>query len=49
MTIKAHKCPKCKQFILEYYCHHCQIDIRDYQEIPDFLKNIFDMKGNKND
>lgn len=37
----VYKCPKCKKYIFTYFCQKCQIDIRDFNEVPDFLKNIF--------
>ena len=34
----AHKCPKCKLFIIGDYCFTCKINIRDN---IDFFKDIF--------
>ena len=34
----AHKCPKCKKFIIGDYCFICKIDVRDYL-------NLFKMMG----
>lgn len=39
----VNKCPKCKKYLIgSYNCPWCKIDIRDYKDIPDFLKNIFE-------
>lgn len=44
------KCPKCLKYLFgSYNCPWCKIDIRDYKDIPDFFKNLFGEKGDKNE
>ena len=49
--MSAYKCPKCKEFILTDYCHECDINIRDNENL---FNNMFggafnDIFGGKNE
>lgn len=49
--MNAHKCPKCKEFILTDHCFECDINIRKNEDI---FNNIFggvfnEMFGGKNE